>query len=958
MKKKILATLVPVALAAAYGAPALAQERAAQPEAAATPASNQEATPAADTATVLVTGFRNSLQKALNLKQQAISVRDSIVAEDIGKFPEANVAESLQRVPGIILNRDDSSGEGQRVSIRGLPTEYSVTTLNGAPVNTTSTSTIGSAARGFNFDVFASELFGRVDFYKSPLAELTEGGMGGVVDLQTPRPFDNPKRTIRYGLTDTYNTQSKHQDPNGYALYSNTWDNLGFLIGASHTGSVNTRSGFEATGGYNSSANGSSKPVKGNFALALDFDSPLANLSGYTREQVANALLPRIYRFYGSQNERSRDGLVSSLQWKTPTLNVSFDTMYSKLENTRKEQLFGILIRSTATTNRNLPVGASGNNGLIPQNVHIDPATNLLTGTFGNTTYNGGAAYTKDETQFGYGALNASWKATPKLNITGQASLNQSSAQSMGGTLSGYIYGATSTIDYGNDHVYPSVSSSTSYTDPNSWSGFTIGTNRTRETDKGKQARVVADWDYDLPYEWSGHLKAGVSYVSTTKGVNKRNGTSLATAHLNAIGAAGLRSAMTTTPPISNLDLGAGWPKTWATWDSNYFYSQFNPAIYNTDATFQPNQSFAAEEAVKTAFVQSDFKGNLWDEHALRLNAGVRFASTDTGIDNFKQKGTNLAYAPNHEDGSYSNVLPSLSGALDVTDNLMWRASWGKTITRASLSIIAGQTVIPNQFDNSATSGNPNLRPQQSKNLDTSLEWYFQPGSLLSAAVFKKELTDATVANTKVVTFGSLGLPDTALGPLFQDANGHVDPNLAMTLRTYTNGGSQTMKGFELAYQQAFTALPAPWNGLGAMASYTHINPFSYVPWVSNAGKVVSVNVVPKYAYSTTVYFEQGPLAMRMSWNYKDKSLNTDSSTNLGDDLIRWRAGRGYLDANISYKINDKLEFRIDALNLSNTLAYDYFEDVSGKYGNGKNSRMDYAKYDGRTIKFGIRGKL
>lgn len=958
MKKKILATLVPVALAAAYGAPALAQERAAQPEAAATPASNQEATPAADTATVLVTGFRNSLQKALNLKQQAISVRDSIVAEDIGKFPEANVAESLQRVPGIILNRDDSSGEGQRVSIRGLPTEYSVTTLNGAPVNTTSTSTIGSAARGFNFDVFASELFGRVDFYKSPLAELTEGGMGGVVDLQTPRPFDNPKRTIRYGLTDTYNTQSKHQDPNGYALYSNTWDNLGFLIGASHTGSVNTRSGFEATGGYNSSANGSSKPVKGNFALALDFDSPLANLSGYTREQVANALLPRIYRFYGSQNERSRDGLVSSLQWKTPTLNVSVDTMYSKLENTRKEQLFGILIRSTATTNRNLPVGASGNNGLIPQNVHIDPATNLLTGTFGNTTYNGGAAYTKDETQFGYGALNASWKATPKLNITGQASLNQSSAQSMGGTLSGYIYGATSTIDYGNDHVYPSVSSSTSYTDPNSWSGFTIGTNRTRETDKGKQARVVADWDYDLPYEWSGHLKAGVSYVSTTKGVNKRNGTSLATAHLNAIGAAGLRSAMTTTPPISNLDLGAGWPKTWATWDSNYFYSQFNPAIYNTDATFQPNQSFAAEEAVKTAFVQSDFKGNLWDEHALRLNAGVRFASTDTGIDNFKQKGTNLAYAPNHEDGSYSNVLPSLSGALDVTDNLMWRASWGKTITRASLSIIAGQTVIPNQFDNSATSGNPNLRPQQSKNLDTSLEWYFQPGSLLSAAVFKKELTDATVANTKVVTFGSLGLPDTALGPLFQDANGHVDPNLAMTLRTYTNGGSQTMKGFELAYQQAFTALPAPWNGLGAMASYTHINPFSYVPWVSNAGKVVSVNVVPKYAYSTTVYFEQGPLAMRMSWNYKDKSLNTDSSTNLGDDLIRWRAGRGYLDANISYKINDKLEFRIDALNLSNTLAYDYFEDVSGKYGNGKNSRMDYAKYDGRTIKFGIRGKL
>ncbi|MBV7537417.1 TonB-dependent receptor [Duganella sp. sic0402] len=952
MKKKILETLVPLALAAMYAPAALAQETPAAPAASAT---EPPADPA--TTTVVVTGFRSSLQKALNLKQQAIGVRDSIVAEDIGKFPEANIAESLQRVPGVILNRDEASGEGQRISVRGLPTEYVVTTLNGAPVNTTSTSTIGSAARGFNYDVFASELFGRVDFYKSPLAELTEGGLGGVVDLQTPRPFDNPKRTIRYGLTDTYNTASKHNDPNGFVLYSNTWDNLGFLIGASHSGSVNTRSGFEATGGYNSSANGSASPVKGNFALALDFDSPRANLGSYTRAQVANALLPRIYRFYGSENERTRDGLVSSLQWKTPTLNVSLDTMYSKLKNTRTEQLFGILIRSTATTNRNAPVGASGNNGLIPLNVKIDPATNLLTGTFGNTTYNAGAGYNEDETKFGYGALNASWKASPKLTLSGQASLNQSTATSAGGQLSGYIYGADSTIDYGSDHVYPSISSPTSYTDPNNWSGFTISSAKTKETDKGKQARVAADYDYDLPGGWTGHLKSGLTFVSTLKGVDKRNGTALATAKLNSIGTAGLRNAMTSQLPIDNLDFGAGWPHSWATWDSSYFYSQFDPAVYNPDSTFQPNQSFEAQEDVKTAYVQSDFKGEVAGRE-LRINAGVRYSKTDTKINNFKQQGTSLAYAPNHEQGSYHNVLPALSAALDVTDNLMWRASWGKTITRASLSIIAAQTVIPNQFDTSATSGNPNLRPQQSKNLDTSLEWYFQPGSLLSAGIFHKTLTDATVANTRVVTFGSLGLPDTALGPLFQDASGRVDPNLPMTLRTYTNAGEQKLKGYELSYQQAFTFLPAPFNGMGALASYTHIDPFNSAKWITNAGKEIEVNSVPKYAYSGTVYYEQGKWAARMSYNYKGKSLHGDNPRNNGDDLIRWRAGRGYLDANISYKFNDNLEFRIDALNLSNTLAYDYFEDASGQYGSGKKTRMDYAKYDGRTIKFGIRGKL
>ena len=468
---------------------------------------------------------------------------------------------------------------------------------------------------------------------------------------------------------------------------------------------------------------------------------------------------------------------------------------------------------------------------------------------------------------------------------------------------------------------------------------------------------MAADYDYDLPGGWTGHVKTGLTYVATIKGVNKRNGTALATAKLNSIGAAGLRSAMTSQLPINNLDFGAGWPHSWATWNSNYFYSQFDPNVYNPDSTFTPSQSFAAEEDVKTAFVQSDFRGDIGG-HELRFNAGVRFSKTETDIDNFKQKGAGLVYSPNHEQGSYSNVLPALSSALDLTDNLMWRASWGKTITRASLSIIAAQTVIPNQFDNSATSGNPSLRPQQSKNLDTSLEWYFKPGSLLSAALFQKKLTDATVANTTVVPFSSLGLPDTALGPLFQDANGHVDPNLAMTLRTYTNAGEQTLKGYELAYQQAFNFLPAPWSGMGALASYTHINPFNSVPWITNAGKVIDVNSVPKYAYSTTLYYEQGPWAARLSYNYKDKSLHQDSPRNLGDDLIRWHAGRGYLDANISYKINENLEFRIDALNLSNTLAYDYFEDASGKYGSGKKTRMDYAKYDGRTIKFGIRGKL
>jgi len=958
MRKTILATVLPLALAAAYGNNAAAQSAAPADAAdAATPAAAPDA-PTAPVETVVVTGFRSSLQKALNLKQQAIGVRDSIVAEDIGKFPESNVAESLQRVPGVILNRDESSAEGQRISIRGLPTEYSVTTLNGAPVNTTSTATIGSAARGFNYDVFASELFGRVDFYKSPLAELTEGGLGGVVDLQSPRPFDNPKRTVRYALNGSYNTTSEKTDPSGFALYSNTWGNWGFLIGGSHSKAVNNRSGFEATGGYNSSFNGSKSPVQGNFAVALDYNDPRANLSGYTKDQIDNAFLPRIYRFYGSSNERTRDGLVSSVQFKTAEFDFSLDGMYSRLKNKRDELYYGILVRNSKTTDRNAPAGQAGHSGFVPLNVHIDPDSNLLTGTFGNTSYSSGVTYTEDETKFGYIAANGKWTPSKGFAVTGQLSANNSDAISYQDTLSGQIFGVDSTIDYGSDHVYPSLSSPVDYTNPANFTGFGIGTGWTRETDKGRQGRLVADWDYGLPGDWKGHLKAGLVYVDTKKGVDKRNATTDMTAKLNQLGDASLRKGMTSTLPISNLDMGAGWPHQFGTFTKDYTYGTFDPLAFNTSATFTPAQSFTADEKVKTAFIQSDFKGELFAGHELRVNAGVRYSKTETDIDNFKKTGSNNTYQPNEEHGSYSNVLPAVSAAFDITDDLMWRASYGKTISRASLSIIAAQTVIPNPFDNSATAGNPNLRPQQSKNLDTSLEWYFQPGGLLSAGYFNKKLTDATVSTTTQTTFGALGLPDTALGAIFYTQNGKVDPNLPMTLRTYSNAGEQTLKGYELAYQQSFTFLPEPFKGLGGLASYTHIDPFNSMPWITNAGKQIEVNSVPKFAYSLTTYYENNKIAMRLSYNYKGRSLHPDNPKNNGDDLIRWRAARGYLDANFTYKINENLEFRVDAMNLSNTLSYDYFEDATGKYGDGKSTRMDYAKYDGRTIKFGIRGKL
>ncbi|WP_454713958.1 TonB-dependent receptor [Caulobacter segnis] len=944
MKKQLLLTTI---LAAGLGGVA-------------TNAWSQTAAPAAGQETVeevIVTGFRSSLQKSLGLKKDAIVVRDSIVAEDIGKFPEANVAEALQRIPGVYLSRDGASNEGQRISIRGLGSDYNVTTINGAPVRTTSSGNVGGSSRDFNYDVFASELFGRVDFYKTPLAELEEGGIGGVVDLQTPRPFDKAGRNIRYQVVGSYNDKSKHLDPSGFALFSNTWGNFGALFAVAHSKSVNNRSGFEATGGYNSHALASLSPNKGQFAFAFDFADPRYNRGSLTQAQIENGYLPRFYRYYGGENTRERTGAVGSLQYQNEKVNISVDGLYSKLQDSLNEYTFGLPIRNSRTTIPTAQPGAPGHNGFVPINVTLDPKSNLLEGTFGNTSYLGESYYYDSQTEFKMASFNAAYQATDKLKITAQGSLSESDAFFTGNRLISNLYGVTTTIKYTDDHVYPALSApGVDFTNPANYQDFGVGFDWRREIDKEKTAKLFADYDYGV-FGIEGHLKGGFSYVSTKKTTTKRNATAAGTAKIAALGAATLRGAMLREVPIDNLVIGSGYPQQWAVFGRDYVMSTFDPIGTAKATPVDFNASFGAEETVKTAFVQSDLKGQVLDRE-LRVNVGVRYSETDTHIDNYLRQTNNgvTTYQPNEAEGSYKNTLPSASFAYDLTDKLIWRGSWGKTITRASLSIIAANTVIPNIYETRATAGNPNLLPQTATNYDTGVEWYFGRGGILSAGFFWKELTDTTVSTNINVPFSSLGLPDAALAPIFQNpATGKIDPNLPITLSTFYNQGTIKLDGYELAYQQSFDFLPGFWSGFGALASFTHVNTSGF-DYTTTGGKILNVNTVPKYSYSLTGYYEKGPFGVRLSYNYKAK--NIIETSNNGSDLQRWHSGAGFLDGNVTYKVNDSIEVRLDALNLANALQYDFFDDVSGRYGNGRKTRMDYAKYNGRTIKFGVRGKF
>lgn len=915
---------------------------------------------------VVVTGFRESLAQGIELKREAIGVRDSIVAEDIGKFPEQNVAESLQRIPGVFLSRDGASNEGQRISIRGLGSQYSMTTINGAPVRTTSAQNVGTSTRDFNFDVFPSELFGRVDIYKTPQASLEEGGIGGNVDLQTPRPFDSDERVIRYGGAYNYNSQSEEWTPRGSLLVSDTWGNFGALLGVAYAKNINERTGFQSTGGYNSSAlasrfyAGQTAPnTTGPFNYRLNFNDPRVNLGGLTQQQVDNAYLPRFFRIFTSNNERERLGSVASLQFQNDRLEISLDGIFSKLEDAPDEFTFGVPVRNSrtdvGTTDR---AGTGTNSGLVPVDVRIDQYNNLY-GTFANASFLGESFYRNSETKFKYGILRGAYELTDTLKLSAQVNASDSNAWYSENRIFYNIFGVNATFDPSGDVSYPSITTPVDVTNPRSYSSPDLGFALNREVDRQGTGRMQIDWDAGewIGVDWS--ALAGISRVSTTKIVQRQDGTALAKSQTLPTGGkfANLDVFSYMNPYIQYGSLENGgnpnYPSTFATFPRTFVMDFLNANGVNAAAPVRLNQAFDAKENVDAAYFEVNGAADIAG-HELRGNVGVRYTDTEVVINNYYSIG-NGNFAPQEIEGGYDNWLPSLSLAFDITSDLVVRGSAGKTLTRAALVNIASGTVVPNIFNAEITVGNPNLEPQVATQYDLGLEWYFAPGGLLSGGVFKKKLDGTATPVVDNVTLGSTGLPDSAFNALALGYPGGDIPDSQILRRTrYINQGTIDLKGIELAYQQTFNFLPAPFDGLGTILSYTNVDTQGY-NYVTTEGRSISVALVPETAYSLTAYYEKGPFAVRTSYNYRGKSVPNGGQTNNANDQIPYNSELGFLDASISYRFSDALEVRLDALNLTNENTYIYYQDPDGPSGNGK-SRRDNSFYNGKTYSLGIRG--
>ncbi|HWW68753.1 MAG TPA: TonB-dependent receptor [Duganella sp.] len=474
----------------------------------------QQAAPAADTSppgataeapitSVQVTGYRNSLLSSARDKKEAVGFQDSINAEDFGKFPDKNLAESLSRVPGVGVSRD-VTGEGMTIQIRGLGSSFTKILLNNSPIAVASSGPIDGANtnREVDLDLLPTDLFTKLTVSKSPTAGQIEGGAAGVVNLRSARPFDKEGKQLSMGLTGTKQQIADKAGMRGNIMASNTWDGkIGILGGISFSRQQARTTGFETVGWTNPNltASQSTSPTRnntggGNWTIpatvpagagnGLTAGTPidqaflLAHNPGLTIGQIDNAIIPRLGRtmeYYGTKDKIS--GVFAAEYRPTQDLHFYLDTMYSKKDDDMQRNGYTWAVR---------------NNGVIPLNMTVDKTDcangcTVTSGTFANALNFIEFGPRRDKVDLLGINPGMEWKITPKLSLDVAGNWNRSRFTHEAPTVMPITApNSGNTITYANNGGVPSIVSNMDLNNPANyqWIGGRVNVqNELRETE-------------------------------------------------------------------------------------------------------------------------------------------------------------------------------------------------------------------------------------------------------------------------------------------------------------------------------------------------------------------------------------------------------------------------------------------------------------------------------------------
>ena len=824
---------------------------------------------------VVVFGVKESLRKAIDLKRESGQLIDAISAEDIGKFPDLNIAESLARITGVQLTRgsdvtagdSNGSGAGQQVSIRGIRPDLNRATINGQSLGTT------TGGRNFNFQTLSPGLVSRLEVYKTPSASMTEGSLGGTVNMVTHQPLAIGKQRLNITGKMFDNQMADDTGELFAGLYSNVFldGTFGVLLSYNYSDNTKRRDRYESFGWENNTTTSPASATPGVVGFA-----------------------PRDIRHQIRIESQKINGGNVALQWlPTENLELGLNYFFSELEN----HSYGPQTILQMFENRGGFDGRLAGDTFVTGSVDGAAGTPHRLAYFDRTYVNSidilvlDAEWAMDDTTFSVsvGTTHGEQKLKPSLFFqvgsaqelaydfgdTGLPDIKTTANAAPGETLDSIEYGQGLDFANASDYGFTALS--------NAGGGY-----------KDKENFFAFDVDKRVDHSFLSAIKLGVK-------IRDRSNDTISTVD-NTIDRKGLNLDYFLAEPFTDYAFGhsGGQPSVLPNIDVARVY---DPEIYGielfdgltADEKTRKSANSFIEETISAIYFQFDLEMGL-----ARGDLGVRVVKTDQRNKGFAAvDGTDPADAPLIEEGqSYTDILPSLNVRYDVSDTYVVRAGLSKTMSRSPFHELSVGVRL-NEAALTGVAGNPQLEPYRANQFDLSSEWYFEEGGILSAAIFYKDVGSYVI---------SAQVPEIINGNEF-------------AIRTFQNGTGATIKGLELAIQKNFDQLPGWLSGFGAVFNYTYSD--SETDELDNNGNALPLEGLSENSFNAIGFWENDNFSARIAYNYRDEFLVFSRSLSQG--LPVYREDFGSLDFSMNYSIpKTRLSFQLEGTNLGDEKTVDY----------------------------------
>lgn len=895
-------------------APAYAQE---VPTTPATPAATAD--PAPSDEDIVVTGVRASIVGALRVRRESTQIVDSVVSEDVGKLPDNNVIEALQRVTGVqVTNR--TGGEAAGISIRGLPD--ALTTLNGRNIFT-------AAGQAFALQDISANLVKQIDVYKTRSADQIETGLAGQVDVATRRPFDFDGFAISGLVRGIYNEQADTYNPNAALLISDRWQtgigDIGILVNGSYSRTkyrdmTVTAGALVPFATLTPPAGSGLAPFERifpgdsnvNWTPGLDRGLPTAPGSTLNINGVATPYYLSRDAIFSSDlyGKRERPSVNAAMQWAPNSSSVyTAEVFYSGYRGTTFNSLQFSFVDFWA--NAQAPTLYDG--------------TNIVKSRVANNVYGFNSGdYTQSKTDNFVYALNGKWDLGSHGKIVGDIAYQTSKVDTSFIALRTDRGANQITADFNAGGGIPSYhfDNDALLADPTVWNVAQLYDNANR--DKGSALTGSLDAYYTWDDGFIRQVKAGIRYDDRKASTAVR--TQDAGAPLVATNLAGLPAGAQFTNS-GFFDGRSDSPTSWVL-ANGYWLSDNADTVRGLYGLKTSNQLslqrvFDIDEITMSAYALVDGEIAVFGR-PLKLQAGVRYVDVDTDYNFFDRY--NAGAQTSVSRGS-SRFLPSVTARFEFTDRLRLRFNYGETLRRPNFTDINPNYSLTGDLTNvgygSGTAGTATLNPTHSKNIDVALEWYFDRDSAITLTGFRRAV-DGLVVPLTIREY----IPNNGIVAGATDYFAITRP---------VNASDGVLKGVELGLTYFPHYLPGFLDGLGFVGSLTVLDSKQNIPLSDAAGNITGQASSPFFgvsdlSYNATLAYDRGPIGARLSYIWRKEFLANNEARLFANPIGVWRNPEKSLDLQLTYNVTDRLGFTFDAVNLTKSKQQTYykFEDVGG----------------------------